>query len=620
MGRTWGRIGIVTLLAGALLGIGAGGAGGQEGDGSTTTTAPTTTTAAPGATGADEEELTLTVGLTQEIDSPNVTVGYTVAAYEVWNLQYATLTDKAADDFETVPGLAESWEASDDGLTYTYHLREGLEWSDGEPLTAEDVAYTINRSRDEEWFNHFATTQNLDATAIDDVTLEITSSVPDPKLPTMDVYVVPKHIYEDISADELGTYEATDGVGSGPFTLTELRRGQDWTMEANPNYWGGEPTIDRVIFRVFTNPDAMVAALEQGEIDAAHNIPSGSVERLEENPDIEVVQGQQGGFDELSMNAGAGGIGDGHPALQDVRVRQAIAHAVDKETIVDRAYNGLAEPADAMSPSPDRTWIPEIDEPFEFDLDQANQILDDAGYEDTDGNGVREMPGGGEELTFRWAVRTESDVAQPIYELVSGSLSEIGIETEIETYNDTQLGPVIGRGEWDLFVWGWTPFVDPDPQLSYFTCDQVSTDPEDPLNYYNDANWCNEDYDALYEEQNQELDRDRRVEIVHEMLTMFYEEAAYSVLVYAPDLQAYRTDRFEGWLKQPADIGPVLFSNTSPTYVNLQPVSEDSGGDEGDDGGSSNTGLYVALAVVGMLVIGGGAFVLGRRGSAEDRE
>ncbi len=607
MGTRWTRVGIVVGLVAALLGFGAMGAAGQEGDG--------TTTAAP-----SDEELTLTVGLTQEIDSPNVTVGYTVAAYEVWNLMYATLTDKAADDFETIPGLAESWEGSEDGLTWTYTLREGLLWSDGEPLTADDVAYTINRSRDEEWFNHYATTQNLEATAIDDVTLEVTTSVPDPKLPTLDVYIVPQHIYEGISADDLGTYEATDGVASGPYSLSELRRGQDWTMTANPNYWAGEPTIDEVIFRLFTNPDAMVAALEQGEIDAAHNIPSGSVERLEENPDVEVVQGQQGGFDELAMNAGAGGIGDGHPALEDIRVRQAIAHAVDKETIVDRVLNGLGEPADAMSPSPDREWIPEIEEPFAFDLDEANRILDEAGYEDTDGNGVREMPGGGQELTFRWAVRTESENAQATYELVSGSLAEIGIDTEIETYNDTQLGPVIGRGEWDLFVWGWTPFVDPDPQLSYFLCDQVSTDPEDPLDYYNDANWCNEDYDALYEEQNQELDHDRRVEIVHEMLTLFYEEAAYSVLYYSPDLQAYRTDRFEGWLHQPAEIGPVLFSNTSPTYANLQPISE-TGGDSSSDGdSSSNTGLFVAIAVIGMLVIGGGAFALGRRGSADDRE
>ena len=607
MGRTWGRGGLLALLVLALLGLGAGTASGQdEGDGSTTT--------APA-----DQQLTLTVGLTQEIDSPNVTVGYTVAAYEVWNLQYATLTDKAADDFETIPGLAESWDASDDGLTYTYHLRDGLLWSDGEPLTADDVVYTINRSRDEEWFNHYSTTQNLEATAIDDVTVEITSSVPDPKLPTMDVYIVPKHIYEDISADDLGTYEATDGVASGPYSLTEIRRGQDWTMEANPNYWAGEPTVDRVIFRVFTNADAMVAALEQGEIDAAHNIPSGSVERLEPNPDIEVVLGQQGGFDELAMNAGAGGIGDGHPALQDVRVRQAIAHAVDKETIVDRVLNGLGEPADAMSVSPDTSWTPEIADPFEFDLDAANQILDDAGYEDTDGNGVREMPGGGQELDFRWAVRSESDVAQPIYELVSGSLADIGIQTEIETYNDTQLGPVVGRGEWDLFVWGWVPFVDPDPQLSYFLCDQVSTDPEDPLNYYNDANWCSEDYDALYAEQNQELDRDRRQEIVHEMLTLFYEEAPYAVLYYSPDLQAYRTDRFEGWVRQPAEVGPVLFSNSSPTYAQLEPISDSGDGGGGGDG-DSNTGLLIALGVVAILVIGGAVFMISRRRSADDRE
>src|SRR5262245_21423577 len=442
----------------------------------------------------------------------------------------------------------------------------------------------------------------------------------------MDVYIVPQHIYEEVSADELSTYEATDGVASGPYSLTELRRGQDWTMEANPNYWGWEgqdPYVDRVVFRLFTNADAMVTALEQGEIDAAHNIPSASYERLDAADDIVAVQGQQGGFDELALNAGAGGIGDGHPALQALAVRQAIAHAVDKETIVSPGLAGLGEPPDAKSPSPDPAWRPDISEPYEFDIDRANEILDEAGYEDTDGNGVREMPGGGDELRFRWAVRTESEIAQPIYELVSGSLADIGIETDVETYNDTQLGPVIGRGNWDLFVWGWTPFVDPDPQLSYFTCDQVSTNPDEPLDYYNDANWCSEDYDALYEEQNQELDRERREELVHEMLTLFYEDAAYVVLDYSPDLQAYRTDRFDGWVHQPAEIGPVLFSNTSPTYAELQPAVEGEAAGEGgggDDDGRSNTGLIIALAVLGVLVIGGGAYVLGRRGTVEDRE
>ena len=155
---------------------------------------------------AAQDEVTLTVGLVQDMSSPNVTVGYLVPEFDVWNLQYATLTDKSAEDFSTIPGLAESWEGSDDGLTYTYKLRDGLKWSDGEPLTADDIAYTINRSRDEQWANHFSTTGNLDATAIDARTVKITSSVPDPKLPTMDVYIVPKHIYESIDAEALLEY------------------------------------------------------------------------------------------------------------------------------------------------------------------------------------------------------------------------------------------------------------------------------------------------------------------------------------------------------------------------------------------------------------------------------
>jgi peptide/nickel transport system substrate-binding protein len=155
---------------------------------------------AVGPAAAQDDQVTMTIGLLQDMSSPNVTVGYLVPEFEVWNMQYAGLTGKSADNFETIPGLAESWEVSDDGLTFTYTLQEGLLWSDGEPLTAEDIAYTINRSRDEEWYNHYSTVENIEATVIDERTVQLTSSVPDPKLPTMDVYIVPKHIYEDIPA------------------------------------------------------------------------------------------------------------------------------------------------------------------------------------------------------------------------------------------------------------------------------------------------------------------------------------------------------------------------------------------------------------------------------------
>jgi peptide/nickel transport system substrate-binding protein len=578
--------------------------------------------AAGAAVAQGDEKVVLTVGLTQDLDSPNVTVGELVSSYELWNLHYATLTDKAADDFATIPGLAESWEASADGKTYTYTLREGLQWSDGTPLTSEDIAYTINRARDEEWINHFATVQNLTAEAPDERTVVITSKVPDPKLPTMDVYIVPAHVYEEIDAKEIANYPAEDGVGSGPFTFVEWKKGQYWRMVANPDYWGGEPAIDEIVFRIFRNADAMVAALRAGELDAAHNVPAAQFLDLQSEEGIVAVQGEQGGFDELALNGYAGNpprdadkFGQPHPALGDLRFRQAIAHAIDKQTIVDRAYSGIGRPGTTISPSANPEWIPELteEETYEFDLDKAKAILEEAGYTDSDGNGIREYEG--EDIVLRYALRTESEVSKPIAEFVTGWLREIGIDTTISSFDDGQLIEEIGKGDYDLFVWGWVPFVDPDPMLSYFTCSQVSVDPSDYSNYYNDASWCNEEYDRLYEEQNQELDHARRLELVHEMLRLFYRDAVYVVLDTTPDLQAYRTDRFEGWLRQPAEIGPVIFQQTSPTYASLTPIAG-----AGGDGGGLSRGAIVAIVVAGAAGIALVAWVLLRRRTAEERE
>ena len=563
------------------------------------------------------DPITLTVGLLQDVDSPNVTVGYTVAAYELWNLQYATLTDKAADDFATIPGLAESWEGSDDGLTYTYTLREGLKWSDGEPLTADDVAWTINTSRDQEWTNHFATTANLTATAVDDTTLTVVSAVPDPKLPTLDVYIVPRHIWEPQAGtvDDLAAYDALDGVGSGPFTLTERKANQSWTMTANPNYWKGKAAIDQVVFRVFSDGDAMVTALKSGEIDVAHLVPAQSFEDLKSEDGIVTVAGAQGGFTELAMNGMAGGLGDGHPALQDIEVRHAIAHAIDRQSLFDRVVKGQGEMLDTLGVSPDPEWTPKIpaDQQLNYDPDRANQMLDDAGYLDTDGNGVREMPGGGDELKFRFAERSDSVNGSAIRELIEGWLKDIGIALEVSVFDDSQLGQIVYDGTYDLFVWGWTPFVDPDPMLSYFKCDQLTTDPESPG--YNDANWCSPEYDALYDQQNQELDHAKRVELVHQMITMFYTDSTYVVLYHDADTQAYRTDRFTGWTQQPKGTGPVVFSNTSPSYFNLTPVSG------GGGNSSSNTGLLLGLAGGVVLIAGVGmSLVFRSRKTADERE
>ena len=567
---------------------------------------------------SNDEKVVLTVGVTATVfDSMSPLIGQTAVDYDVWNNQYETVTRKAAPDFATTPGLAESWEASNDGKTYTYHLRDGLQWSDGTPLTAKDVAFTINRGREESWLNYESWVANLTAKVIDDQTVEITSSVPDPKLPGLgDIYILPEHIWGRLSADEISKYPAEDGVGSGPFVLDEFKRGQYVRLKANPTYWEGVRPIDEIIFRIFNNPDAMVAALENGEIDAAHNVPSQAMEKLSTADSIVAVQGNQGGFDEIAINGGDG-LKKPHPALLDRNVRVAIAHAIDKQTLLDRVYLGQGSVEESVSPSADPAWVPEIpaEELFEYDPEKANQILDDAGYADTDGDGVREMPDGGDPLEFTYYVRSESDVAPPVAEFVSGWLEEIGIKLELKPISADELITVIGKGDYDMFHWSWTPYVDPDAQLSYFQCNQVASDPDDPTNYYNDANYCDPEYDKLYNQQKVELDQEKRMEIVHEMLRRWHESAVYQVFALTPDLQAYRTDRFAGWLNQPAEVGPVIFSNTSPTYRNLTVAASSSSGGDG-----MSTGAIIGLVAAGIAGVALIVYFLRRRSTAGERE
>jgi peptide/nickel transport system substrate-binding protein len=574
-----------------------------------------TTTLALGALAATgpasaQDKVTFAVGTTQDIDSINPLVGALVIDYEIWNLQYATLTDKAAEDFAVTPGLAESWEVSDDGLTVTYTLREGLQWSDGEPLTADDIAYTINRSRDEEWINHVSTTANLDAQVIDERTVEITTSVPDPKLPVMDVYIVPKHIYEQYDAEAIYEYDGQDGVGSGPFTVTEVRKGEFIRMAKNPNWYGKEPAMDEVVFRIFADSSAQYEALNAGELDAVDDIPAQIFTTLDPDGDIAPIAGNQGGFTELAMNAGCGELGDGHPALEDVKVRQAINYAIDRDLLVEKVLNGLGTPGDALPVSAEPSWYDlglGEGEGFTYDPERAKALLDEAGWVDN-GSGTREKDG--EELSLRLFDRPAAASASAT-EFIVGWLDDIGIPTEVKGYDDSQLTPIIGKGEFDLFVWGWVPFVDPDPMLSYFTSDQVTVDPEEPL--YNDANWCNEEYDALYEQQKVELDPEKRRDLVRQMLQIFYDDAPYAVLYKYDDTQGIRQDRWTNFVRQPAETGPVLFTNTSPAYVQLERV------EGGGDGGGSNTGLIIGIAAAGVAVLAGvGLWARSRRHREDD--
>lgn len=586
-----------------------------------------------------QDEVTMIVGVTQPWETLNPVTGILVSEFEVWNLQYAGLTTPSPQDLSPRPGLAESWVEDEPGRRYTFTLREDLRWSDGTPLTADDVAWTVNTARDQEWANYVSTVADLTAEVVDDRTVTIESSDPDPRLPTLGISIVPRHVWEaHADPDTIDTYDALDGVGSGPFTIAEYRSEQSLTMVANEHYHSGRPAIDRIIFRYFSNPDAMVAALRRGEVDAAHGIPASAVSILEDEPDVDVIVGVQGAFDEIAFNAGEA-EGQPHPAVLDREFRVALNHAIDKAGATEDLWYGHGVPAVTVSVSTDPKWTPEVplEEQFAYDPELANRLLDDLGYVDTNGDGVREMPGGGDNIVLRHAVNTDTALGTAVGDLFTGWMNAVGIDVRLSAYDQDQLFSVIADGEYDTFYWGWVPFADPDMMLSFFT--------EAELGNWNDANWTDPRFEELYLEQRVEVDVDRRLEIVHEMVRIIHDDAAYVAMWFTPDIQGVRTDRLEGYVREPSETGPVMFSLSSPSYALLTPVGAggdtdngqagdaDAGTDTSDDadaGTGTGTGaddaggnpaLLVALAVVLAAAVAGiGLFVVRRRRSTDDRE
>jgi peptide/nickel transport system substrate-binding protein len=586
-------------------------------------------TAAPGVTAQEQPagKLTFTVGIINDVDSLNPFIGILSETYEVWGLMYDYLVGQSAKDFSPEPALAESWEVSDDELTWTYKIRQGVKWSDGQPLTARDAAYTFNRIMKGtfEQTNYGSYVGNIEkVTAPDDTTLVMTTKEPSPTMLRLAVPILPEHIWKDIDEKEVTTFDnEKNAVGSGSFKLEERSTGQFVRLSANKSYWGGAPKIDEVVFRVFNNADAQLQALKKGEIDFADGLDPAPFNSLKNTPGITALAADYSGFNELAFNTGAAldtgePIGDGHPALKDKRLRQAIAHAVDKQALVDRVLGGYGTAATGVIPAlyQNLTYQPADGEAFNFDLAEANRLLDEAGYKDSDGDKVREMPNGGRPLNFRLLARQESNTSQQSVQFIQGWLRDIGIGTEVKVVEENRLTEIIGQGEFDMFEWGWVVEPDPDYQLSTFTCGSRSyKSGGDVTANLSDSFYCNPAYDKLYEQQKVTIDAAKRAEIVKQMQKMLYDDAPYVVTFYYDELQAYRSDRFTGFVPQPDPGGVVLFAWGVDSYRTIGPPQASAA--SGDGGGVPLIPIGIGVAVVGAA---GVLLALRRRSTQDERE
>ena len=605
---------VATFLLGALLASSAVGQDNGNGNGN-----------------AAGEKLVFTIGTVNDIRTVNPLKLIEAPEYELSFLNYDMLLHFDRETLGPAPGLATDWEKSEDGLTWTFTIRDDATWHDGEPVTAHDIAFTYNYILDNNialYTNYFPLTDEISAP--DDHTLVWKTKKPTlaPEAPPW-VYILPEHIWGEFDkVSEARKFDNLPAVGSGPFQLVEWKRGQFMRLRANKDYWAGAPTIDELVFRVFKNEEAMVQALRKGEIDFAEAIPANLFDSLENVDGIKTHVGAAGSFTQMSFNMVADGDkrpycqdynldmdtcdSTGHPALLDRDVRMAIAQAIDKRSLIDKVLNGYGEVGTTVVPpqtAPRWHWSPlETGEEIAFDIEQAKQTLEDAGYQDTDNDGVREMPGGGRPLEFRFMLRSESPDSVKAGQFIQGWLKQIGIATKTEAVTDSKLLDEWGVNNYDMYIYGWGPDPDPDFILSTFTTEQCLS--------WSDTCYSNPRYDQLYEQQHTTADVEERREIVQQMQQILYTDNPEIVLWYDNDLQAYRSDRWTGLLEQPEPQGYLLFGYGTDSYRNIKPASATT--TEAAGSGPSATFWVVGLAVV--LVAGAVALILRRRTGAEERE
>ncbi|HET7901664.1 MAG TPA: ABC transporter substrate-binding protein [Candidatus Nanopelagicales bacterium] len=575
-----------------------------------------------------------TVGITQDIDSANPFTGVVAEAYEIYQMEYPTLTEYSAKDFSITPGLAESWQESADHTTWTYKIRAGLKWSDGQPLTAKDAAYTFNRILKGEYekTNFGSYVENITkAEAPDDTTLVLTVSKPTPIMTKLAVYILPQHIWEKIDEKAVTSYknEGTPDsptVGAGPYVMVERKVGQFIRMQANPNFYRGKPAVDEVVFKIYSNADALGQALKKGEIDFADSIEANVFKTLQNQPGITAVNAVYSGFDELAFNTGAAlddgtPIGDGNPLLKDKALRQALGWAIDRKALVDKVLGGGGSPGSTIIPPLYSALHLAPANEVTYDPEKAKTLLDAAGYK-AGADGIR-ADSKGNKLSFRLFARSDSDTSQKSVQFIKSYLEAVGVETTVKVVSSDALTEIIGQGKYDMFEWGWVVEPDPNYQLSTFTCANRSyKDGGQILANLSDSFYCNPAYDELYAKQGGQTDETQRWETVKQMQQMLYDDAPYIITYYYDNPEAYRSDRFTGFVPQPDPNGSLLFQYGTWSYENLKPVTADSGSSSGSS--SSNTALYVFAALAALVVIAIVVVVLSRRNRTaadiDDRE
>lgn len=555
-----------------------------------------------GAAAADEER-TLRIGTTQEFDSINPHLSFIGASAEAMILDYDVLVGIGRDLEYAPTGFAESW--VQEGSTWTFTIRDGMRWSDGQQADAGDVAFTFRyllASMDPAYDGPWAPGGNdlpgsgatrgdgrpdnplslygdvlvnaielRSVELVDPRTVVLTTARPTTLMLGAYVPILPEHVWSTVTfAQAIGDFQAEPPVvGTGPFQVVEWDRGMSARFVRNPYYWGKRPFVNEVQFRFYEDQAAMAEGLRSGEVDYARAVRPDQFDALDAEGDIVGVDGVGSGYTHLAFNtygAEIDGGGASTTAVRDPRFRDALGYAIDRETLIDEALSGHGIPGTTAIPPLLLPFHSDPAGPRTFDPNEARRRLDVAGYRDADGDGIREDDED-RPIDLRLFYPTTDSKYATAARLVAEGWERIGIGVTHEGLAPDTLAERLyvpeagGTAEYDVELWGWAGSPDPDFLLSLLTTSQIGV--------WSDSNYSNPAYDALFEQQRRASTIEDRKPIIREMLDLAYDEAPYHILFYDDELHAHRTDKFEGWTTQPRTGGVSLFTYGVEGYLDL---------------------------------------------------
>ncbi len=461
------------------------------------------------------------------------------------------------------PDLASRWDISPDGLVYTFTLRSDVTWSDGAPFSAADVVYTVQtiQSSDYPGLTDIASLwRTVAITEVNPTTVRLQLSEPfAPFLDYATIGILPSHLLQDISAADLPTAQfSRQPIGTGPFVLDELAADHA-ILSPNPRYYGSRPYLGSLQFIFYPDHESLLAAYERGEIEGISQVTPELLERARALPALELQSAQLAGMTLVFFNTT-------QPLFQDRTVRQALLYGMDRQKLIDDILQGQG--ILGSGPILPNSWAyDESIKKYPYDPQRAADLLTQAGWQDTNDDGVRDK--NGEPFAFSLVTNTDDPLRARIAQQLADDWKKIGVAVDVELMPAPALvQEALRPRKFDAVLFGVTQLpADPDPYALWHST-QTPDKSEAGQNY---SGWENPEADDLLQEARRTVDTAQRAELYRQFQMLFMQDVPAAILYYP--VYTYGIDqRLHGVQLAPLLDAGDRFRNISEWYINTRRV------------------------------------------------